>query len=123
MLILAIVFANAGISDNGAFALLAGAPLDGSPPPKPNLKVLDINLTAVTTTIYLALHYFRQNPTPGGKIVATASSAGLYALPYIPVYCASKHGVRRFPTDTFLRAFNELTFLGCWPDPISCSGI
>ena len=44
-------------------------------------------------TVYLAIHYMRQNETRGGKIVATASSAGIYASPLIPVYAASKHAV------------------------------
>lgn len=33
------------------------------------------------------------NPVPGGKIVITASSAGLYALPPIPQYTASKYAL------------------------------
>jgi hypothetical protein len=87
------VFANAGISDTNAFPMLAAAPKDGSPPPKPNFKTIDVNFTAVASTIYLAIHYFQQNPSPGGKVVATASASGLYALPYVPVYSATKSGV------------------------------
>ena len=87
------MFANAGIADTLPFATLAALPKDGTPPPKPNLRTVDIDLIGVIYTIYLATHYLRQNPTPGGKIVATASAAALYSLSYVATYCASKAGV------------------------------
>lgn len=70
-------------------------PIAGTePPPPPDLRTLHVNTAGVIHTVYLAIHYMRQNVACGGKIVATASSAGIYATPLIPVYAASKHAVR-----------------------------
>ena len=64
-----------------------------TPPPKPNLKTIDINLTGVIYTTVLSQHYFSRNKSPGGKIIITASSAALYPLEVGPLYAASKSAV------------------------------
>jgi len=58
-----------------------------------NLKAMDVNLTAVVQGIWLFKHYARQNKVPGGKIIITSSSAGLYHMPTNPIYTASKHAL------------------------------
>ncbi|KAK2733582.1 hydrolase 76 protein [Myotisia sp. PD_48] len=87
------VAANAGIADATNLADPVTGVSPGAPPPKPTFKTIDVDLYGVVYTVYLALHYFRQNAVPGGKIVATASSLGLYPLPSLPQYTAAKHGV------------------------------
>jgi 15-hydroxyprostaglandin dehydrogenase (NAD) len=64
-----------------------------TPPRKPNMATFKINLLAVYYGIKLSAHYMSRNPLPGGQIVITASSAGLYALPAIPQYVATKHAL------------------------------
>lgn len=112
------VFANAGIVERHIF--YEKQTTQGSqPPPAPNTLTLDINLTAVISTAYLALHYFRLSPHKGqgASIVMTASCGGLvshdhemgrrrelivanlpdqYPSEYTPVYSASKAGVVHF---------------------------
>lgn len=80
------VFANAGISqmtdmrqsDPNHFATSAASVEDIAKAP-PNLAVIDVNLTGVLYTVYLALAYFRtQEPDENGwrgKIIATGSTA------------------------------------------------
>ena len=65
---------------------------DGAPP-KPDELVLDVCLNAMVYTAYLALHYFRKNADGKGKLVFTASMAGLYPGLGIPLYATAKHGV------------------------------
>ncbi|KAF2433791.1 3-beta-hydroxysteroid dehydrogenase [Tothia fuscella] len=86
------VFANAGIAGEEKF--YDEAPLDEKGiPKKPSLLVTAINIDAVITTCYLAQHYLRKNPTPGGAIVITASSGGIYPCPASPIYGTSKHAM------------------------------
>jgi 15-hydroxyprostaglandin dehydrogenase (NAD) len=81
---------NAGIDDRDDIF----SSIDTSKPPsKPDTSVIDIDLTAVYYGIKLFAHYASQNPIPGGKIVATASAAGLYPSPGIPMYAGAKFGV------------------------------
>jgi NAD(P)-dependent dehydrogenase (short-subunit alcohol dehydrogenase family) len=72
------VFANAGIVERHSFYEIPKTE-GAAPPPPPNLLTLDINLNAVVTTAYLALHYFRQSPHKGqdASLVMTASCGGL----------------------------------------------
>ncbi|KAF2104184.1 glucose 1-dehydrogenase [Rhizodiscina lignyota] len=67
---------------------------------KPDLTVIDVNLTGLIYTVALAIQQFRrQEPNDfgfRGKIMAVASVCGFYAIPTIPVYTASKHGVAGF---------------------------
>jgi NAD(P)-dependent dehydrogenase (short-subunit alcohol dehydrogenase family) len=62
-------------------------------PPRLDDVVLDINLRSVVWTAHLALHFFRKNQDkPGGSLVVTASTGGLYATPLLPMYAAAKFG-------------------------------
>lgn len=64
---------------------------------KPDLTVLDADLTGVLYTVALALQQFRrQEPAENGfrgKIACVASVCGFYCSPPIPIYTAAKHGV------------------------------
>lgn len=80
------VFANAGIVEKVDFYERHTSEC----PPPLDLSVLNIDLGAVTVTTYLAIHFLRKNH--GGNIVITASSGGLYAPQYLPMYGAAKHG-------------------------------
>jgi len=67
---------------------------------KPDLSVLDIDLTGVFYTVSLAVQQFRrQEPDQNGfrgKIGCVASVCGFYCVPTVPVYTAAKHGVAGF---------------------------
>lgn len=65
----------------------------GDVPKKPSTIVLDVDLKAVVYSTNLALFYMRRNGGRGGKIVVTASQAGIYGLPTGPIYAAAKAGV------------------------------
>lgn len=54
-------------------------------------RVLRVNLTGVALCMKFELAIMA--PQGGGAIVNTSSSAGLYGLPGMPAYVASKHGV------------------------------
>jgi len=68
---------------------------------KPDLSVIDIDLTGVLYTVALAVQQFqRQEPVdwPGehqlrGKIGLVASICGFYAVASNPIYTAAKHAV------------------------------
>ena len=47
-------------------------------------------------TAYLAQHFFRKNSSPGGNLLITASSGGIYPIPYLPLYAAAKAGCVNF---------------------------
>ncbi|OAP60321.1 hypothetical protein AYL99_05323 [Fonsecaea erecta] len=90
-----LVFANAGIGDRMNFLAPATEFLPDLPgvPAKPNELVIDVCLNAMVYSAYLALHFFRQNPSKAGKIVFTSSMCGLYPGDSIPLYTAAKHGI------------------------------
>jgi 15-hydroxyprostaglandin dehydrogenase (NAD) len=73
-----LVFANAGIGDRMNFYAPATKFLADLPsvPAKPDETVVDICLDAMIYSAYLALHFFRQNPSKSGKIVFTSSMCG-----------------------------------------------
>ena len=73
-----MVFANAGIGDKSNFYAPATDFLPTLPniPAKPNELVMDVCLNAMVESAYLALHFFRQNPSKAGKIVFTSSMCG-----------------------------------------------
>ena len=83
------VAANAGIDDKQSlYERIEGEPV------KPNLKTIDVDLVGPIYSLWLAAHYFRQNPNgEGGKVVITSSNVGLYPFPTNPQYCTAKHGV------------------------------
>lgn len=87
---------NAGIDDrDDIFASIDPA----TPPRQPNMRTIDVNLTGTYYGVKLAAHYLSRDSSaagkakPGGKIVVTASAAGIYAQPSVPQYAASKHAV------------------------------
>jgi 15-hydroxyprostaglandin dehydrogenase (NAD) len=72
-----LVFANAGIGDRIDFYAPAATMHPELPiPAKPSELVIDICLNAMVYSAYLALHFFRQNPSKAGKIVFTSSMCG-----------------------------------------------
>jgi 15-hydroxyprostaglandin dehydrogenase (NAD) len=86
---LMVVAANAGVAETMDIA----KPINADIPPKPEFKTLDINAYGPTYAAYLAIHYFRTNsPATGGRFVVTSSSAGLYGVADLPLYCTSKFG-------------------------------
>ncbi|KAL1649473.1 hypothetical protein SLS58_001529 [Diplodia intermedia] len=94
---------NAGIDDRDSiFPLLAaGPPITASSPPptEPNTATFAVNLLGVYAGVKLFAHYasipiipgVANRPTP--SIVVTASAAGLYPLPAVPQYTATKHAL------------------------------
>ncbi|KAF2704211.1 3-beta-hydroxysteroid dehydrogenase [Pleomassaria siparia CBS 279.74] len=94
------VFANAGIAEHANF--FQETPVDQEPrlPIKGMHAIVDLNLKAVITTSYLALHYMRQSPTSSSNVdkslIITASCGGLYPSQYAPIYTSTKHAVIGF---------------------------
>ena len=78
-----ICVANAGISRIEDF-------LDGSPDSW--RSVVEVNLIGVMVTLQAAARLMVRDGA-GGRLLATASIAGLSGEPHIPAYCASKGGV------------------------------
>jgi 15-hydroxyprostaglandin dehydrogenase (NAD) len=88
-----VVWANAGIGDRVPFMNPVADADGGGPPPKPDVLVIDVDLYGTVYTSYLALFYLRKNQVPGGKLIMTSSTAGLYPNIALPLYGAAKHGV------------------------------
>ncbi|OAG45213.1 hypothetical protein AYO21_00561 [Fonsecaea monophora] len=65
-------------------------------PPEPNTLGVDVTFKAVMYGVQLAIHFMRQNATPGGQIVTVASVAGLYGSRIYPEYSGSKAAVIGF---------------------------
>lgn len=81
------VFGNAGIVERLNFY----EKHEGSgPPPELDMRVVEINLKAVYTTSYLALHYFRRSPQSDKALILTASCGGLYGCPGSAMYAGTK---------------------------------
>lgn len=70
---------------------------------KPDLSVIDVDLTGVLYTVALAVQQFRrQEPVSWtassqekcrGRIGLVASVCGFYCVPSLPIYTAAKHGL------------------------------
>lgn len=64
---------------------------------KPNLSIMDVNVSGLLYTVSLAVQQFRrQQPTASGirgKIVVAGSVCGIYCCPSLPMYTTSKHAV------------------------------
>lgn len=88
------VFANAGVAPQPGDIPEKQEQSD-APPAPPKLEIIDINLRSVIHTTHLAAHYFGLcSPSSSARsLVITASAAGLYGSPTLPVYAATKHGV------------------------------
>jgi NAD(P)-dependent dehydrogenase (short-subunit alcohol dehydrogenase family) len=78
-----LVYLNAGVS--------SGIGLDESFDEEQYRKVMGVNLDGVVFGTHAALPALQRNG--GGAIVATASLAGLTAVPFDPLYAANKHAV------------------------------
>ncbi|ETI20464.1 hypothetical protein G647_08500 [Cladophialophora carrionii CBS 160.54] len=80
---------NAGFVDKSSVYLLNSR---GSTeiPPEPDLASTDVMFKGLIYGTQLAVHFMRQNPTPGGHIVATSSIAGLYPMASLPEYSGAK---------------------------------
>jgi NAD(P)-dependent dehydrogenase (short-subunit alcohol dehydrogenase family) len=64
---------------------------------KPDMRVMDVNLTGVLYTVALALQHFRRQETESGnvrgRIGLVASICGFYCIPSVPIYTAAKHAL------------------------------
>ena len=63
-------------------------------PPKPDINSTETCWHGLLYGTQLAVHFMRQNPTPGGCIVATGSSVGIHPIEAMPEYCGAKAAVR-----------------------------
>ncbi|KFZ04683.1 hypothetical protein V501_09070 [Pseudogymnoascus sp. VKM F-4519 (FW-2642)] len=89
------LLANAGIVDKSSLYILDWRGKEGIPP-APNLLCTDVDYKGVVYGTQLAIHFMRKNPTPGGRIIATASVAGVYQHPTYPEYNGAKAAVINF---------------------------
>jgi len=65
-------------------------------PPKPDLLCTDVDYKGVIYGTQLAIHFFRKNRVPGGKIIATASAAAVVPHETYPEYDGAKAAVVNF---------------------------
>ncbi|KAH8691683.1 hypothetical protein BGW36DRAFT_465371 [Talaromyces proteolyticus] len=69
------------------------------PPRKPNTLTFSVNLTGTYYGMKLAAHYMTVSSEkggktrPGGKIVLTSSGGGIFPIPALPQYSATKHAL------------------------------
>jgi NAD(P)-dependent dehydrogenase (short-subunit alcohol dehydrogenase family) len=77
-----IVIANAGAADSAPAAKIT---------PDHWQRMIGVNLTGAFLTAQAALTDVTRKD--GGRIIFTASTAGLKGYPYVAAYCAAKHGV------------------------------
>ncbi|OAP60017.1 hypothetical protein AYL99_05019 [Fonsecaea erecta] len=87
--------ANAGIIDRSSIYILKWRGKTEIPP-EPDLSCTDVCLKATIYGVQLAIHFMRQNPTPGGSIVATSSMVGVHPVASFPEYSGAKAGVNGF---------------------------
>ena len=85
--------ANAGIVDRQSFDMKDMKIRSDGLPERLDDKVLDIDLDSVIQGIWLFRFFNSKYRIKGGKINITASAAGLYPVPQMPLYCAAKHGL------------------------------
>lgn len=64
---------------------------------KPDLSVIDVDLTGVLYTVALAVQHFRRQTSIEnsllGRIGLVASVCGMYCVPSLPIYTAAKHAL------------------------------
>lgn len=85
---------NAGIVDRSSVYILNHRN-SKEIPPAPNTATTTIDYVSVIYSVQLAIHFMRQNSTPGGSIVATASIAAVHPHSSYPEYCGAKAAVSR----------------------------
>lgn len=90
-----------GVADHSNLSAPAQPRADGLPP-RPDTTVIDVCLLGVIYSAQLALHFFRQNTSKGGKFVSTSSMAGIYPSKPMPLYTAAKHGVSLLLLQVFI---------------------
>ena len=94
------LLANAGIVDRSSpFIFQYRGNKVEDVPPAPNLACTDVDYKGVLYGVQLAIHFMRHNPGPGGpggKIVVTASNAGIHPHPSYPEYNGAKAAVIQF---------------------------
>jgi len=78
-----LLFSNAGIGESGWFE---DVPFDAA------MRVVQVNLVGVITSIYAALPLLKT--TPSSLVFITSSSSATYGMPRIAVYSATKHAVK-----------------------------
>jgi NAD(P)-dependent dehydrogenase (short-subunit alcohol dehydrogenase family) len=78
-----LLFSNAGIGESGWFE---DVPYEAA------LRVIQVNLVGVVTSVYSALPLLKA--TPNSQCFITSSSSATYGMPRIAVYSATKHGVK-----------------------------
>lgn len=78
-----LLFSNAGIGESGWFE---DVPYEAA------LRVIQVNLIGVVTSVYAALPLLKA--TPNSLCFITSSSSATYGMPRIAVYSATKHGVK-----------------------------
>ncbi|PGH19307.1 hypothetical protein AJ80_04060 [Polytolypa hystricis UAMH7299] len=89
--------ANAGIVDRSSVYILSHRGNRVSDiPPAPDLSCTDIDYKGVVYGTQLAVHFMRHNKVPGGKIVCTASIAGVFPHQSYPEYSGAKAAVVNF---------------------------
>ncbi|KAK7902582.1 hypothetical protein LTR67_002228 [Exophiala xenobiotica] len=87
---------NAGFEDQSSVYLLANRGKSERVPPQPNTLSTDLCYKALIYGTTLSVHFMRQNPTPGGFIVGTASICALHACPSFPEYSGAKAAMNYF---------------------------
>ncbi|KAJ5174155.1 uncharacterized protein N7482_000032 [Penicillium canariense] len=86
-----VFIANAGIDEKEPFY---DTPSVDDEPRKPNMAIMDVDLSAVIYGLRLFRYYVRKSGTGEvAKMIATSSIAGLYSFHVAPMYAAAKHGV------------------------------
>lgn len=78
-----LLFSNAGIGESGWFE---DVPYEAA------LRVVQVNLIGVITSLYSALPLLKA--TPNAMAFITSSSSATYGMPRIAVYSATKHAVK-----------------------------
>jgi NAD(P)-dependent dehydrogenase (short-subunit alcohol dehydrogenase family) len=78
-----MLFSNAGIGEGGWFE---DVPFDAA------MRVIQVNLIGVVTSLYCALPLLKV--TPNSMAFITSSSSATYGMPRIAVYSATKHAVK-----------------------------
>ncbi|OAL19026.1 hypothetical protein AYO22_10355 [Fonsecaea multimorphosa] len=87
--------ANAGIIDRSSIYILKWRGKTEIPP-EPDLSCTDVCMKATIYGVQLAIHFIRQNPTPGGSIVATSSMVAVHPVASFPEYSGAKAGINGF---------------------------
>lgn len=88
--------ANAGVAEKESLYVLPADP----EPQKPSMATVEVDLLGVIYGLKLYRHYVRKSGNgEGGKMVVTASMAGIYPMYVAPLYCAAKSGVSFAPPD------------------------